>query len=351
MGDGPYPHRRWGSRLSVAEATGGRPPGAWAALAGTIEIQVLLSALALSATFSALYPQSFATGGTMLNMARVAAILLVVAVGQTFPLISGGFDISVASTMGLVSIVISQWMVAGGSVLSGVLLGLATGALVGMANGLFIAILDVTPFITTLGTLTFLRGLADELGNGGSVIGLPVGLGFWGRANWGPVPSAAAIALIALGVAWFLLERTRFGLYLFAIGGSREAARIAGLRVRRSEVLAYVVCGMYAGLAGILLTARVSIGQASLGRGFDLLSIATAVIGGVAIGGGVGKLSGVVAGAVLLTVLTTGLDIAGVNSFYQQMATGAVLVLAVTAANARRLWRVWFSRGKWGKAQ
>jgi ribose transport system permease protein len=319
-------------------------------MTGSIEIQVLVSACVLFAIFAGFYPDSFATTGTMLNMSRVAAILLVVAVGQTFPLIAGGFDISVASTMGLVSIVISQWMVAGGSVLSAVGLGLATGALVGVVNGVLIAVLDVTPFITTLGTLTFLRGLADQLGNGGSIIGLPAGLGFWGRNNWGPVPSAAAISVLGVVFAWFLLERTRFGLYLFAIGGSREASRIAGLRVRRAEVLAYVVSGVYAGLAGVLLTARVSIGQASLGRGFDLLSIATAVIGGVAIGGGVGRLSGVVAGAVLLTVLTTGLDIAGVNSFYQQMATGAVLVLAVTAANGRRLWRTWVSKGKRGVA-
>jgi ribose transport system permease protein len=336
--------------VSLAESARKPRSSAWGALTRTIEIQVLFSALVLFAVFAGLYPESFATTGTLLNMARVAAILLVVAVGQTFPLISGGFDISVASTMGLVSIVISQWMVGGGGVLSGVALGVATGALVGIANGLIVAVLDVTPFITTLGTLTFVRGLADELGNGGSIIGLPAALGFWGRNNWGPMPSAAVISVLGVVLAWLLLERTRFGLYLFAMGGSREAARIAGVRVRRAEVLAYVVCGAYAGLAGVILTARVSIGQASLGRGFDLLSIATAVIGGVAIGGGVGRLSGVVAGAILLTVLTTGLDIAGVNSFYQQMATGAVLVLAVTAANARRLWRVWFPKGKWGTA-
>jgi ribose/xylose/arabinose/galactoside ABC-type transport system permease subunit len=192
--------------------------------------------------------------------------------------------------------------------------------------------------------LTFLKGLADQLGNGGSIIGLPPELAAWGRSNWGPLPSATVLAALALVVAWFILERTRFGLHVFAIGGSREAARIAGLRVRTCEILAYVACGVFAALAGILLTSRVSIGQASLGRGYDLLSVATAVIGGVTIGGGVGRLSGVVAGAVLLTVLTTGLDIAGVNTFYQQMATGAVLVLAVTAANGRRLWSAWFAK-------
>ncbi len=291
------------------------------------------------AFFAVTYPDSFATAGTLLNMSRVAAILLVVAVGQSFALIVGGFDISVGSNMGLVSIVISLFMVSGGSVPEAVLIGVALGAGIGLINGLLIAKVGVTPFVTTLGMLTFLKGLADELGNGGSIIGLPAALSFFGRGNWGPIPSAAAIAGVFFVLAWCILERTRIGLYWFAIGGSRDTARIAGLAVQRYEVLAYTLCGLFAGVAGVMLTARVSIGQASLGRGFDLLSIATAVIGGVAIGGGVGRLSGVLAGVALLTVLTTGLDIAGVNSFYQQMATGLVLVGAVIVARLRGIGR------------
>jgi ribose transport system permease protein len=317
---------------------------------GGVEAQTLLVSLALFAFFSVRFPDSFFSTGTMLNMARVAGILLVVSIGQSFALIVGGFDISVGANMGFVSIIISLWMVGGGGITSAILLGIAGGLVVGLVNGVLIAAFRVTPLVTTLGMATFLRGLADQLGDGGSIVGLPRGLAVFGRANWGPLPSAAGIAVIALIVAWFLLQRTRAGLYIFSIGGNREAARVAGVRVLLHETLAYTLCGLFAGLAGVMLTARVSIGQGSLGQGFELLSIATAVIGGVAIGGGTGRLSGVVLGVLLLTILTTGLDIAGVNAFYQQMVTGAVLIAAVIVAQAQsapshrlagflRLWR------------
>ena len=125
------------------------------------------------------------------------------------------------------------------------------------------------------------------------------------------------------------------GLYIYSIGGSRETARVAGVPVVRYEVLAYTPCGFFTAIAGIMLTSRVSVGQGTLGQGYELLSVATAVIGGVAIGGGVGRLSGVLLGVVLLTVLTTGLDIGGINQFFQQMVTGVVLIGAVLIARAR----------------
>jgi ribose/xylose/arabinose/galactoside ABC-type transport system permease subunit len=300
------------------------------------EAQILVAAVTLFIVFSVLYPDSFFTTGTFMNMARVAGILLVVSLGQSFALIVGGFDISVGATMGFVSIIISLFMVDGGDVTSGILIGLLAGLVVGLFNGLIIAAFGVTPFVTTLGMLTFLRGLADQLGNGGSIVGLPRSLSSFGRGNWFGIPSAACLAVIALVIAWLFLQRTRAGLYIFSIGGNRETARVAGVHVVRYEVIAYTLCGLFAGVAGVMLTSRVAIGQGSLGTGYELLSIATAVIGGVAIGGGIGRLSGVVLGVLLLTFLTTGLDIAGVNSFYQQMVTGAVLVGAVLISQLQR---------------
>lgn len=315
---------------------------------GTTELQLALAAVLLFGLFSALYPESFATEGTLRNMVRVAGILLVVAVGQSFALIVGGFDISVGSTMGFVSILIGLLTVSGVSVPLAVLAGIGAGGCVGLVNGLLVAKLKVTPFVTTLGMLTFLKGLADQLGNGGSIVGLPAELGMFGRVNWGSVPSAGVIAVVALVLAWFVLNRTRAGLYVFSIGGSREACRLASVKVSRYEIFAYSMCGLFAGLAGAMMTARVAVGQANIGAGFDLLSIATAVIGGVAIGGGAGRLTGVVLGVLLLTILTTGLDIAGINTFYQQMVTGLVLVGAVLLAQMRRpdLFRTLLRRSK-----
>ena len=304
--------------------------GAW-----STELQIFLAIVILILIFATLFPDSFATYGTLMNMARVTGILLVVSIGQTFALVVGGFDISVGATMGLVSIVSSLLMVRGLDVWAAVPAGILVGGTVGLVNGLGIAALRVTPFIMTLGMLTFAQGLANQLGNGGTITGLPRSLAAFGRGNWLGVPSSACIGLLVLVTAWFLLQRCRAGLYIFALGGSRETTRIAGVPVVRYEVLAYTATGLLAGLGGVMLTSRVSVGQGSLGQGYELLSIATSVIGGVAIGGGVGRLTGVLLGVALITVLTTGLDIAGVNPFVQQMTTGVVLVGAVLVSKAR----------------
>ena len=301
----------------------------WAArVAGRTEFQIFVAAAILAAVFSALYADRFATVSNAENMSRQAAVLLVVAIGQMFALLVGGFDISVGANMGFTSTVAGLVMLDHG-LAAGILVGLGAATFVGLANGFLIAKLGVSPFIATLGMLTFITGLANHLSDGASVFGMPSGLRWFGAADWGPIPSTVGIGLIVITLAWFLLTRLRIGLYLYGIGGSRDASLLAGIPVARYEVAAYTVTGFLAGLGGIMLMSRVSIGQASLGQGFELLSIATAVMGGVAIGGGVGRLSGVVMGVALLAVLTTGMDIAQLSEFVQAMVTGGVLVAAV----------------------
>ena len=301
----------------------------------TAEIQIFLAIVVLAILFSYAFPDSFATSGTLLNMARVAGIMMVVSIGQSFALIVGGFDISVGATMGLVSVICALLMKRGLEVPEAVGLGVLAGSTVGLINGIGISILGVTPFVMTLGILTAARGFADQLANGRVITGFPHEFALYGRASWWGVPSAACIAAATLVFAWFILQRTRAGLYIFAIGGSRETTRVAGVFVELYEVLAYTLCGTMAGVGGIMLTSRVAVAQGSLGQGYELLSVATAVIGGVLIGGGVGRLTGVVLGVILVTVLNTGLDIAGVNPFIQQIVTGLVLISAVLLSKAR----------------
>lgn len=302
----------------------------------TVELQVLLVLGALVAYFSISYPGTFASVDNLENMARVAGILLVVSIGQMFALVIGGFDISVGATMGFAATVaalgMTEW---GGGLGTGLLLGVGAGAAVGLVNGILVAWVGVTPFIATLGMLTFLAGFANELSGGVTVAGLPEGFRNFGGGSWGPIPSAVGIAAVISLLVWFVLTRTRAGLYLYSIGGGREASRVAGVSVARYEMLAYTACGLFAGIAGVMLASRVAVGQPSLGAEYGLLSIATAVIGGVAIGGGLGRLSGVLLGVALITVLTTGMDIAGVGTFVQQMVQGAVLVIAVVMARVR----------------
>jgi len=294
-----------------------------------------VSVLVLATYFSLRYTHSFATTENLLNMSRVAAILTVVAVGQTFALVVGGFDLSVAANMSFTGTVAALTATHGHSLALAVAVAIACGTLIGLANGLLIAKAGVTPFVTTLGMLTLLDGLGNQISHGQSIYGLPESFGAIGRNDWGPVPSAVVIATIVVTVAWMILSHTRSGLYIFALGGGREAARVSGVVVQRYEVLAFTLCGSFAGLAGIMLASRIDVGQANLAQGYELSSIATAVIGGVAIGGGVARLRGVVSGVCLLVVLTTGLDIVGLNSFYQQMVTGVVLICAVLVARIR----------------
>jgi ribose/xylose/arabinose/galactoside ABC-type transport system permease subunit len=300
----------------------------------SVQIQLLLAVVVVATVFAILYPEQFATLRNFENISRQGATLVVVAVGQTFALIVGGFDISVASAMGLSSTVGALVMVEYGTGL-GILAGLGAGLAVGVTNGLLVARLGVTPFVATLGMLAFARGLANQISDGASVSGLPESFRFFGGGSWGPIPATVGIATVVLVVAAIVLYLTRYGLHLYGVGGSRDASALAGIRVRRVEFLAYTLCGLLAGVAGLMLASRVSVGQASLGTGFELMSIATAVIGGVAIGGGRGRLSGVVLGVALLSVLSTGLNIAQVSEFIQQMVTGAVLVAAVLIERLR----------------
>ena len=293
-----------------------------------MQVQLLLAIAVVSASFGILFPDQFATFRNFENITRQGATLVVVAVGQTFALIVGGFDISVGSVMGLSSTVGALVMVEYGTT-AGVLAGLSAGLSAGMVNGLLIARLGVTPFVATLGMLAFARGLANQISDGASVSGFPESFRFFGGGEWGPVPATVGIAAVVLAAAAITLYLSRFGLHLYGVGGSRDASALSGIRVRRVEFLAYTMCGLLAGVGGLMLASRVSVGQASLGTGFELMSIATAVIGGVAIGGGLGRLSGVVLGVVLLSVLSTGMNIAQVSEFIQQMVTGAVLVAAV----------------------
>ena len=328
--------------LSAAVASdlqvGGSRTTLWSRLSlkSSTELQVAVALAALFTYFAVKYSATFLADDNFLNMSRVAGILLVVAIGQMFALVVGGFDISVASNMGFVSTVVALRLTDGHPVADAVVWGLGAGALIGLANGILIAAFGVTPFVATLGMLGFLQGFGNEISNGQSIGGLNPDFQYFGGAgDWGFLPSAVGIALVVLVLAWLVLARLRAGLYIYAIGGSRETARVAGVPVVRYEILAYTTCGFLAGVAGVMLSSRVTVGQASLGAGYDLLSIATAVIGGVAIGGGIGKLRGVVLGVCLLTVLTTGMDIATISSFTQQMITGAVLIAAVLIAKLR----------------
>jgi ribose transport system permease protein len=306
-----------------------------------LEVQLLLGLLLLYIAFSLAEPDIFATDRTLENLARQWGILLVVAVGQMFVLVVGGFDISVGANIGFTSTALAL-LIDDVGVGVAVVAAIALGGAVGLVNGLVVSRLGVNPFVTTLAMLTFLTGFSNELSNGASVPISDSAIRPFGATDWGPIPATAGISLIVLLLAYVLLNRLRPGLYIYAIGGSRETARLSGIAVARYEIFAYTVCGLFAGVAGVMLASRVTLGQASLGSGLELQSIAAAVIGGAAIGGGQGRLLGVALGVAILTVLTSGLEIVGVSEFTRNMVTGVVLVAAVVF-NQRRGLGTWFA--------
>jgi len=316
-----------GKRAAPANTGSRSPRRLWAGLYRT-ELRLLLAVIVLVLVFIFAFPEQFGSARNAENITRHAAILLVVALGQMFALLVGGFDISVAATMGLSATIGAMVMLQYGTA-AGIAVGLLAATVVGLVNGILISRFRVSPFVATLGMMTFVIGLSNHLSNGRSIFGLPESFGWFGRNNWGFVPSTVGLAIIVGVIVWALLNRTRLGLNIYAIGGSRSTALLSGIPVVRTEILAYTMCGLLSGVAGLMLASRVVVGQASLGQGYELLSIATAVIGGVAIGGGVGRILGVILGVLLLSIITTGMNIAGLSEFIQQMLTGAVLIAAV----------------------
>lgn len=313
----------------------GRPPARrpFAALAaGPVLNRSELALLGFIAVvcigMTAWHPNDFATWSNVQNMSRQGAVLGVVAIGQMFTLLVGGFDISVGSLMGVSSVVGVDVMIDHGLVV-GLVAGIGAAGFLGLVNGVLIARFGLSAFVVTLGMLSFARGLALEVTGGTPITGPPDSFGWFGARDWGEIPATVGIATIVALVALAVLSLSRVGMYFYAIGSNERASRLAGVSVMRYTALAYVLSGVLAGVAGLMLSSRVVSGQPSLGDGYELQSIAVAVIGGVAIGGGKGRLQGVFLGLVFITVITSGLNIANVSTFIQQMVIGALIVFAV----------------------
>jgi ribose/xylose/arabinose/galactoside ABC-type transport system permease subunit len=289
----------------------------WAALVGLIALVII---------FQIANP-TFLSTGNISSMLVASAILIVLAVGQTFVVATGGIDLSVASVMTLAAVVFGATYASWG-LIGAMLAAIVAGTAAGLINGLLIARGKITDFIVTLGMLSAASGAALVLADGKPVTVIDTfllrlstgGLGIFG---W-MVIIAAVVAVIAHGV----LFHTRFGTHLLATGGSAEAATATGISTGRIKIAVYGISGLLAGLAAILLIARVGAAEPASNTSFLLNSVAAVVLGGVSLLGGRGTITGPVIGALLLTALTNGLTLLGVSQFYQPLAVGIVVVLA-----------------------
>jgi len=304
-----------------------------AAPAGSLTRQVLrdygsLIGLVLICVVLSLLSNRFLTASNLINVARQVSINAIVAAGMTVVIITGGIDLSVGSTIALAGC--AALIVAGpAGDLLGMLAGILAGALVGLLNGGLVAWGRVPPFITTLATMTIVRGAALVMTNGEPIVKSEGAYLWLGQASIGPVPVPIILMVaVLLGTHWFL-ARTRWGIYVYAVGGNAEAARLVGISLAGVQILVYVLASALAALAGLVLAARLSSAQPNTGVGFELDAIAAVVLGGTSLMGGEGGVWGTTVGAFIIGVLNNGFNLLNVSPFYQLIAKGAVIVLAV----------------------
>jgi len=293
---------------------------------GAFVVLIVVTVLA-----SLVFGTRFASVDNFLNILEASSFLGLVAVGMTFVIMGGGIDLSVGSLLAL-SAVLAAYGSQYGSVVA-IALPLGVCGLIGLSNGLLIARARMAPFIVTLATLLFARGLAFAVSNEGNTIfhiddGLAV---IWlGQGSIAGIRVPIVIAGVAFLVGWLALTRTRYGISVTAIGSSEDAARLMGQPIARVKTVMYLVSGLLAGLAGLLVAARSSSGQSTIGVGLELQAIAAVVIGGTLLTGGFGSIAGTLAGVLLLNVINNVINQVGtLSSYFQQVVSGLFLIIVV----------------------
>lgn len=279
---------------------------------------------------------SFLTTDNLLSVALQTAIIAILAIGQSYVIITSGIDLSVGSVLALSGVVSSQLLVSGLPIPLAILIGVLVGGLCGIINGFIITKGNLPPFIVTLGMMGVARGLALVLTDGLPVSGLPKAFTMLGneRIFFIPIP---VIFLIIVGIiASFVLSRTVFGRFVYAIGSNEEATKLSGININFHKILIYGISGLLAGLGGVLLSARLVSAQPTAGMSYELDAIAAVVIGGASLMGGVGTVTGTIIGAFIMGVLRNGLNLLNVSPFWQQIAIGVVIVLAVYIDQIKR---------------
>ena len=294
-----------------------------------IRLESLLVLVALSAAMAGLSPY-FLSVSNVLNILLATSTIGVLAIAATFVIGSGGLDLSLGSVMGLSGVCGAYTAVnIGAPAPLAMLACIATGAAAGYVNGLLITRALVPAFIVTLGMLGLARGLALVISNGAAIYGLPASIVYIGQGRPLGLPMPALILALAALVAHVVLAYTRFGRHTLALGDSEAAARAAGIKVGPHRRVLYALAGALAGLAGLLFMARANAGDPTAGINYELTAITAAIIGGTNLFGGRASILGTMIGALIMGVLQNGLNLLAVQSYYQQMAIGAVLILAV----------------------
>ncbi|HBZ16567.1 ABC transporter permease [Pantoea sp. NPDC088449] len=295
----------------------------------------LIGLVIIVVTFSFLSPVFF-TVPNLLNILQQSSINALIALGMTLVIISGGIDLSVGPTAALSAVLGATMMVAGVPVPVAIMATLGIGALCGVFSGTLIAYAGLQPFIVTLGGLSLFRAIALIYTGGNPVFGIPMEFRSIINSTVIGVPTPIVIVAVIALLLWVVMNKTPLGEYILAVGGNEEAARVAGVPVKRTKVTVYIISGTLASLASLILIGRLGAAEPTIGNLWELDAIAAAAIGGASLMGGKGSIVGTLIGAIILGALRNGLTLLNIQAFYQLLATGLIIIIAMLIDRATR---------------
>lgn len=297
-------------------------------------------ALVLFCLIFAAFSEAFLRPSNLLVIARQSSIIAIIAIAELLTLLAGGIDLSVGSLAGLSGIVTAGVMVSTGSPVLGVLAGMLTGTLFGTINGLVITRLGIQDIIATLAMLFIAHGLIYAYSGGQPIYkGIDEGFLFIGQGSIGPISMPIIIALVVAGVVSLMLNFTKLGRQIYAVGGNRDVAYASGINVKQTKLIVYMLSGFLCSIAGVIVTARLGSGQPAAGDTFLLDAVAAVILGGASLSGGVGTVSGTLIGVAIIGVLSNGLTLAGATYYTQEILKGVMVILAVLLNSVRGLKR------------
>lgn len=302
---------------------------------GMRDLGTLFGLILIFVVFSSLSPV-FLTAPNLLNILQQSSINACIALGMTLVIVTGGIDLSVGPIAALAAVISASLMVSGVPIPVAILAALGVGALCGLFNGVLVAYAGLQPFIVTLGGLSLYRALSLIYTGGNPVFGIPPEFRALTNGDIMGVPTPVVIVAILALLCWIVLNKTPLGEYLMAVGGNQEAARIAGVPVARTKISAFVISGVLASIAALILVGRLGAAEPTLGNLWELDAIAAAAIGGASLMGGKGSIVGTILGAIILGSLRNGLTLMNVQAFYQLLATGIIIIAAMLIDSATR---------------
>lgn len=273
---------------------------------------------------------TFLTPNNVVNISRQVSYYGIASIGMTFVILIAGIDLSIGSIITFVNVICAYMMVNMGiNMWVAVIISLIFATAIGTLNGAMVASIGIPALIATFASQTVFEGISYLISGGRPISGFTPNFGLFGRWTVGPVPVCALIMIACFALGSFILNKSYFGRYFYAIGGNEEAAELSGIRVNRMKYLIYALSGLFAGLAGIVLLSRSGSAQSTVGKGLEFDVITCVVLGGVSVNGGVGRMSGVVAGVLIIGSLTNGMILMDVSEYTQMVVKGLVLAVAV----------------------